>query len=184
MAFDWSSSHPVACVPSRSVAAAQAPGPRLQSLSTRRGGWPRGARGWTTTGRYDRIRATKINTMQKYSPNSTVEHGYIYLMRLEECINPWQCAYKVGRSYSPETRSKQIGIVLPYDLKIIHEFWVRNTREAEQSLHQALAPWHLRGEWFWPEPQWVNWFRSLSQYYLDTGEYPSHEPNVHGRTND
>jgi hypothetical protein len=48
----------------------------------------------------------------------------------------------------------------------------------------ALAEYRLAGEWFRPIPQWVNWFRTLSQYFIDEGEYPSHEPYVFGRSND
>lgn len=107
--------------------------------------------------------------------------GYIYLMRLEESIDPWKCAYKVGRSVRPDDRARQIGIVLPYSMTIVHSFWVRDAAAYERTVHELLRPWHLQGEWFWPQPQWVNWFRSLSQFYLDTGEYPPHEPYVHGR---
>lgn len=107
--------------------------------------------------------------------------GYIYLMRLEENLNPWKCAHKVGRSIDPEGRTRQLGIILPYNLTLLHSIWVEDVTKYERIMHEALHPWHLQGEWFWPEPQWVNWFRSLSQHYLDTGEYPYHEPYVHGR---
>jgi len=109
------------------------------------------------------------------------KHGYIYLMRLEENLDPWKCAHKIGRSISPEDRARQIGLVLPYDMTLVHEFWVSDAIEYERYMHERLRPWHLQGEWFWPDRDWINWFRSLSQYYIDTGEYPEHEPFVHGR---
>jgi len=110
-----------------------------------------------------------------------LEHrGWIYLMRLEETGNVWECAHKVGRSVSPEGRMTQLGIVLPYELTLVKSFGVDDARYYEKMLHEILEPFHLRGEWFWPHPQWINWFRSLSQYFLDTGEYPDHEPGVWG----
>jgi len=102
--------------------------------------------------------------------------GYIYLMRLEEAINPWECAHKIGRSVDPDIRARQIGLILPYDTVVLHSFWVNDMRHYEQLLHEELSTYHLQGEWFWPDRQWVNWFRSLNQFYLDTGEYPQHEP--------
>lgn len=110
--------------------------------------------------------------------------GYIYLMRLEENTDPWKCAHKVGRSRHPDERMKQLGLVLPYDLTILHLFWARDYVATEKLLHEELKSYHLQGEWYYPEPQWVNFFRTLSQYYIDTGEYPEHEPSVHGRRND
>lgn len=110
--------------------------------------------------------------------------GAIYLMRLEECGNPWECAHKVGRSIFPEGRATQLTIVLPYELTIVKEFVVDDAPYYEKRLHEILAPFHLKGEWFWPHPQWINWFRSLSQYFLDTGEYPDHEPGVWGRAHE
>jgi len=108
-------------------------------------------------------------------------HGWIYLLRLEENLNGWQCAHKIGRSWYPDGRMRQIGLVLPYDLTLIHEFAVSDAAKYERILHQELDFYHLKGEWFWPAPQWVNWFRTLSQYFFDTGEYPQHEPHVAGR---
>lgn len=108
--------------------------------------------------------------------------GYIYLMRLEENLSPLRCPHKIGISISPEVRASQLGIILPYPIEIVHSFWVRNMRETEIELHNALREYHLQGEWFRPKRQWVNWFRSLSQYFLDNDEYPVHEIFVHGRS--
>lgn len=102
-------------------------------------------------------------------------------MRLWEDTDPWKCAHKVGRSRYPDDRARQLGIVLPYELTIVHSFWARDASQTERMLHAELGPFHLQGEWFSPHPQWVNWFRALSQYYLDTGEYPPHEPYPNGQ---
>ena len=107
--------------------------------------------------------------------------GYIYLLRLEENENGWKCAHKIGRSQYPDGRMRSIGLVLPYDLTLIYGFIVSDAPKYERLLHKKLSAYHLKGEWYWPDPQWVNWFRTLSQNYLDTGEYFHHEPYVSGR---
>jgi len=71
--------------------------------------------------------------------------GYIYLLAGREDGTGY---YKIGRTKNPDSRIRQLGILLPYPVELEHLIPCENTRSAEKALHNAFAPRRTNGEWF------------------------------------
>ena len=88
--------------------------------------------------------------------------GYIYLLRLEQNLDPDMCAYKIGKSKSAHIRHKQLGILLPYPLTIVHTVAVEDMDWAESLLHSTFTLVRLNGEWFHLLNEDVAWICALT----------------------
>ncbi|KAA3658655.1 MAG: GIY-YIG nuclease family protein [Chloroflexi bacterium] len=68
---------------------------------------------------------------------------YVYFIRLGRTKN-----YKIGKSNDPQGRLLSLQTASPYKLKLLHTFRADNATAAEESLHAALHPQRMEGEWF------------------------------------
>lgn len=74
--------------------------------------------------------------------------GYIYLMRLNKPDDEGYYPCKIGKSKDVPTRQRQIGLVMPYEVELVHYVAVNDMVAAEQFLHDVYEPYRMRGEWF------------------------------------
>lgn len=88
--------------------------------------------------------------------------GYIYLMRLDESLDPGLCAYKIGKSRDAKIRHRQLSIVLPYPLTVLHIVRVQDMSWAESYLHSVFSRTRLNGEWFHLSSEDVAWICALT----------------------
>ncbi len=78
---------------------------------------------------------------------------------------------KIGRADNPQERLKQLQTANPYELKML---WVENTldtlgqseAEYELELHQLFKLLKIRGEWFKPGEDILNYIRSSDNSYV------------------
>lgn len=68
--------------------------------------------------------------------------GYVYL------IQSPTGHYKIGKSKTPEIRHKEIGLLLPFEIKLVHTIKCEGYSQAEKLLHQRYASKRTNGEWF------------------------------------
>ena len=69
--------------------------------------------------------------------------GYVYL--IGNSIFGW---YKIGKSITPEVRVKDIGILLPFKIKVFSIWKAENHHLMETSLHEIYHKNRINGEWF------------------------------------
>lgn len=69
--------------------------------------------------------------------------GYVYLIGTP--IFGW---YKIGKSVSPEIRIKDLGILLPFKIKVLSVWRAENHHLMEKSLHEIYTHKRINGEWF------------------------------------
>lgn len=69
--------------------------------------------------------------------------GYVYLIGTP--IFGW---YKIGKSKTPEVRVKDLGILLPFKIKVIGVWKAENHHLLESSLHEIYSEFRINGEWF------------------------------------
>jgi len=69
--------------------------------------------------------------------------GYVYLIG-----NPIFGWYKIGKSITPEVRIKDLGILLPFKIKVIGLWRAENHHLMETSLHEIYDNNRINGEWF------------------------------------
>lgn len=69
--------------------------------------------------------------------------GYVYF--IGSPIFGW---YKIGKSITPEIRIKDLGILLPFKIKILGVWEAKNHHLAETALHELYADFRINGEWF------------------------------------
>ena len=70
---------------------------------------------------------------------STPVHLYVIGERVGSLV-------KIGRARDVDRRLREIQTGYPRDLSILHVEWCAG--RLESCVHQALAQWHCRGEWF------------------------------------
>ena len=68
---------------------------------------------------------------------------YLYVLKTKDAR--W---YKIGISYAPLGRMQELQIANPQELELVASFQRDDAPADELWLHQALRPFHLRGEWF------------------------------------
>lgn len=56
--------------------------------------------------------------------------------------------YKIGKSITPEVRIKDLGILLPFKIKIVGVWSANNHHLMEKTLHEIYATSRINGEWF------------------------------------
>ena len=69
--------------------------------------------------------------------------GYIYL--IGSSLFGW---YKIGKSISPETRVKDLGILLPFKIEVFAIWKSENHHLIEKYFHDKYKAYHINGEWF------------------------------------
>lgn len=69
--------------------------------------------------------------------------GYVYL--IGNSIFGW---YKIGKSIKPEVRIKDLGILLPFKIKVYSVWIAKNHHLMESSLHEIYSNNRINGEWF------------------------------------
>jgi len=69
--------------------------------------------------------------------------GYVYLIGTP--IFGW---YKIGKSISPEIRIKDLGILLPFKIKVLSVWKAENHHLMEKTLHEIYKDKRINGEWF------------------------------------
>jgi len=69
--------------------------------------------------------------------------GYVYLIG-----NPIFNWYKIGKSVTPEVRIKDIGILLPFKIKVMSVWKAENHHLMESTLHDIYQSKRINGEWF------------------------------------
>ncbi len=69
--------------------------------------------------------------------------GYVYLIG-----TPTFGWYKIGKSKTPEVRVKDLGILLPFKVRVFGVWKAKNHHLLEQTLHEIYAANRINGEWF------------------------------------
>ena len=69
--------------------------------------------------------------------------GYVYLIGTP--VFGW---YKIGKSKTPTIRVKDLGILLPFKIKVIGVWKAADHHLMEQTLHEMFANNRINGEWF------------------------------------
>lgn len=69
--------------------------------------------------------------------------GYVYL--IGNSIFGW---YKIGKSITPEIRIKDLGILLPFKIKVYSIWEAKNHHLMESTLHEIYDINRINGEWF------------------------------------
>ena len=73
-----------------------------------------------------------------------INPGYIYCAQL---FGAGESLLKIGHSYNPKYRLRNIRHVLPFHIEIVATFI--GTRPYEGALHRYLAPSRKQGEWYY-----------------------------------
>lgn len=73
-----------------------------------------------------------------------VRPRYIYVLGLSGV----QGLYKVGISYAPVVRARQLQTGNPFKLNILYTTRANKPFEVEKKIHSALKKHHVKGEWF------------------------------------
>ena len=60
---------------------------------------------------------------------------------------------KIGVSDNPDHRLKLLQVGNPDELRLIGTFHTEHVHLYEEAMHERLALWCIRGEWFEPAPQ-------------------------------
>jgi len=69
--------------------------------------------------------------------------GYVYLIGTSTF--GW---YKIGKSKTPEVRVANLGILLPFKVKVYRVWRAENHHLMERTLHEMYAANRINGEWF------------------------------------
>ncbi len=69
--------------------------------------------------------------------------GYVYLLGSSEY--GW---YKIGKSRRPSVRAKELGILLPFEIRPIAIWESERYSALERELHEKFADDRINGEWF------------------------------------
>jgi hypothetical protein len=69
--------------------------------------------------------------------------GYVYLIGTP--IFGW---YKIGKSKTPNIRVRDLGILLPFKIKVLGVWKAQNHSLLEESLHEMFDKYRINGEWF------------------------------------
>jgi hypothetical protein len=99
--------------------------------------------------------------------------------RVPQSVLRWQFVYiitdgefcKIGRSFAPERRRKQLQSGYPRELKLLFGYRVADAIRIEADLHRAFSTQHARYEWFTLSQYDIGWvenvLRNFSQRDLD-----------------
>lgn len=79
-------------------------------------------------------------------------------------------AIKIGYADWPKKRLKELQVGNPRELRIIGLLLTDDHRE-ESRMHRRFAAHRLRGEWFRPAPELVEFIDNMVARYLRDGEF-------------
>lgn len=82
--------------------------------------------------------------------------GYVYLLRSKNGDH-----YKIGKASDPKSRTKTIGIKLPFEVELIHTIHCKDYTAAEEKLHIRFEQKRVNGEWFALSLEDVEWIKSI-----------------------
>ena len=102
------------------------------------------------------MRKRTFRTVPSEQPKRSSE-GYVYLLQADNGT------YKIGRTKSPNSRFKQLGILLPYQLETICLIHTQNMSILENQLHARFAKKHVNGEWFKLDKEDIEYIKSLKK---------------------
>lgn len=80
--------------------------------------------------------------------------GYVYMMKHGN-----RPEYKIGKSNSPGRREYDIGLILPRDVKLIHQIATDDPEGIEKYWHNRFKDKLLKGEWFKLTPEDIRAFK-------------------------
>lgn len=84
------------------------------------------------------------------------EHGYVYFVQVEG-----DGPIKIGVSTGlPDNRVYSLQCACPYELRLVATFF--GGRAAEAGLHRRFKHLRLRGEWFRPAPELLEWIERFA----------------------
>ncbi len=69
--------------------------------------------------------------------------GYVYLIGSERF--KW---YKIGKARRPEIRIRDLGILLPFKIRVFAVWQSEDCDRLESRLHQDYSEYNINGEWF------------------------------------
>jgi hypothetical protein len=69
------------------------------------------------------------------------QEGFIYLLESD-------FGFKIGRTKKVSNRLTQFGVLLPFEVTLVHTFYTINMFERERQLHERFRSQRIRGEWF------------------------------------
>lgn len=69
--------------------------------------------------------------------------GYVYLIGTS--VYGW---YKIGKSKTPEVRISNLGILLPFKIKVYRVWRAEDHDAMEKALHEMYTQNRINGEWF------------------------------------
>lgn len=70
---------------------------------------------------------------------------YVYIL---EGTYKGETKYKIGKAKSIKDRIKLFGVKIPFDIKVIASFYVKDAIKLESYLHKHFKSKRLSGEWF------------------------------------
>jgi len=80
--------------------------------------------------------------------------GHVYLLK----AGPY---YKIGISAQVDERIKQLSVLPPFDIELIHAIYDTNMYALEKDLHERFAPKRKNGEWFELDDSDVEYIKGL-----------------------
>lgn len=86
--------------------------------------------------------------------------GYVYLLGAPDF-------YKIGRAKNVDSRVKQLGIQLPWEIDLVHTIPCEDYISAERKLHRKFSDRRANGEWFMLTPDDVKWIKSIYRMYRE-----------------
>mgnify|MGYP001607379925 CR=1 FL=1 len=84
------------------------------------------------------------------------DDGHIYLLGSKD-----DGMYKIGRTKSLKNRMKMLGVLMPFEVSLIHSFVTNDMVFAESKLHSFFGDYHLNGEWFQFEDEQVEYVKNI-----------------------
>lgn len=103
---------------------------------------------------YQATSALKDHTSAFPHQSDKVQFGYVYLLKHGN-------HFKIGKSFDPTRRYKEIRIQMPEDCEEIHTIKTDDPSGIEKYWHKRFADKNLKGEWFKLSPSDVKAFKRM-----------------------
>ena len=78
-----------------------------------------------------------------YKSQPKRKDGYIYIMDIKGFHY-----YKIGLSICSRSRTKAMNTIVPFDIRLVKEFYFKDVKIAESEIHEKLKDYRHKGEWF------------------------------------
>lgn len=89
----------------------------------------------------------------------TIFDGDIYIARSDTGH------YKIGISKTPTERIRYFDTIMPVEVELVYRFPSDNCRRGEKIMHQVLAEYHHRGEWFNLPQREIDLIMGITTYF-------------------